>query len=76
MRKLISLVAILAAGFVYGLFYGYDWGISDGRQAGRREVLAEKVIEKSEYDREMQQAGLCKWVKLMADDVRCKAELP
>lgn len=50
----------------------YRQGYSDGKTA----EAALYQSNKSEHDRIMQFVGVCKWAKIMADDIRCKQELP
>jgi hypothetical protein len=72
MSKIIVLVImLLLAGEA-----GYINGRQDGRLAGRSEALAEAAMVQSEYDLAMQKAGMCKWARVTAEDVRCQKELP
>lgn len=45
-------------------------------QAGYAQATAEETARKDEHDRVMRYIGVCKWSKIVADDIRCKSELP
>lgn len=55
---------------------GYLIGHSDGATFGRERERTEQAMRKSEHDRVMQYVGACKWAKIMAEDIRCRGELP
>lgn len=55
---------------------GYTWGYNDGTKAGVKLAHAENSIRTSQYDLDMQRVGVCKWAKIMQEDLRCKQELP
>lgn len=66
------LVAALLIANLIGFGFGYHSGDKNGY--ARREY--EQALVKDEHDRVMRKVGLCKWAAIMADDIRCKAELP
>lgn len=55
---------------------GYAWGYGDGVGVGRQQERALYDARKDEHDSVMRKVGVCKWSKIMADDIRCKQELP
>ena len=61
---LLYQISLVGFGFYVGDAHGYMR--ANGEQAARWE----------EHDRIMQYVGVCKWAKIMADDMRCKTELP
>jgi hypothetical protein len=72
MREFFSLVSLAVASNVIG--YSFGWGSGD--QRGYARATAEQAVRKSEHDLVMQKIGVCKWAKIMAEDTRCKTELP
>lgn len=70
--------------FFWGLFvvwliadvFGFILGYHQGTEEGVRLAHAENNIRVEEHDRIMQRVGICKWAKIMAEDIRCKTELP
>lgn len=54
----------------------YGWGVHEGEIKGVQMAHAENGIRVEEHDRVMQRVGICKWAKIMAEDIRCKTELP
>lgn len=58
------------------LVLGYWAGRVDGVNVGYAVAYSEQAARASEHDRVMQYVGVCKWAKIVADDIRCKTELP
>lgn len=55
---------------------GYAWGYGDGEKRGYARAVAEHIMRKDEHDDIMRKIGVCKWATIMAEDIRCKSELP
>lgn len=72
MIDMILRVAVVIA----CLMIGYCVGRSDGDEIAETRVHAAEAARLSEHNRIMQFIGVCKWAKIMAEDTRCKGELP
>lgn len=69
---LICLFAAICGAYVDALFDNRqrDW------DEGYRYAVAQYGARKVEHDKIMRNVGLCKWARLMAEDIKCKTEQP
>jgi len=72
MTRVIILIG-LGIALLGGALYG---GWTEGDRHGYFRANAQRDARKDEHDQVMQKIGVCKWAKIMADDIRCKQELP
>lgn len=68
-------IATLAADLI-GVAVGFHFGNERGINIGYAVANSEHAARASEHNLVMQKVGLCAWARVMADDVRCKQELP
>lgn len=66
-------IGFLGITLLGGALYG---GWTEGDRHGHLRANAQRDARKDEHDRIMQKIGTCKWAKIVAEDIRCKQELP